>query len=74
MAGTQFGFKESIGSIGSKMFCLQRCRDIKRDVLISFIVLSKSDNLKNEKLVEFLKYLDLDSKNIRTGTNLYISL
>jgi len=72
---TQFGFRGGFGTrkaVFSLQVLIQRCKDMNREVYVSFINFSEAiDNVKHRKLVELLKTTGLDSKDIRILTSLY---
>ncbi|KAI5732155.1 hypothetical protein M8J77_022354 [Diaphorina citri] len=72
---TQFGFRGGLGT-REALFCLQvliqRCRDINQDVYACFIDFEKAfDRVQHTKLVEILRKIKLDDKDIRIIANLY---
>lgn len=75
MGNTQFGFKNGMGTreaLFSMQVLVQRCRDVSVDVFACFIDYEKAfDTIQHGKLIEILKKLNLDERDIRIIMNLY---
>ena len=71
----QFGFRQAMGTkeaIFSLQVLIQRCRDMNRDVYACFIDFSRAfDRVKHTELVEIMKEVGLDSRDVRIIANLY---
>lgn len=72
---TQFWFRDAVGT-REALFCVQvlfqRCRDMNVDVYACFIDYRKAfDRVQHHKMVEILKDLGLDDKDLRIIVNLY---
>ena len=75
VADTQFGFMKGVGTRDA-LFCLQvlfqRCRDMNCDVFACFIDYRKAfDRVRHERMVEILRSIGLDDKDLRIIVNLY---
>lgn len=71
----QFGFRNALGTreaIFSLQVLIQRCRDVNHDVYACFIDFTKAfDRVEHTKLIQILKEVDIDSKDIQIIINLY---
>lgn len=72
---SQFGFRNSLGT-REALFCfqvlIQRCRDVNKDVYISFVDYTKAfDNVRHDQLIKTLQNVGIDYKDIRIVANLY---
>ena len=71
----QFGFvrgKGTANAVFSLRMITERCLDVQKDIFICFVDYEKAfDKVKHENLLEILKNLMLDGKDIRIIKNLY---
>lgn len=71
----QFGFRNAFGTreaLFAVNVLLQKCRDQRKDVFACFIDYEKAfDRVQHSKLVEILRQIQLDEKDIRLIENLY---
>lgn len=70
----QFGFRKSLGTrealFGINVF-LQKCRDQRKDIFACFIDYEKAfDRIQHRKLIEILKSINIDDKDVRIIQNL----
>lgn len=75
MDDAQMGFRNAFGTrealFGANVL-LQKCRDQRKDVFACFIDYEKAfDRVRHSKLMEILRQIQLDSKDIRLIENLY---
>lgn len=75
MGDTQFGFRKATGT-REALFCIQvlfqRCRDMNCDIHACFIDYQKAfDRVKHDKLIEIMKKIGIDNKDLQIIKNLY---
>lgn len=77
ISDSQFGFRQGLGTreaIVATQVLVQNCYDQRKDVYLCFIDYEKAfDRVQHHKLMQLLKRLDLDQKDIRCIENLYWS-
>lgn len=77
MGSTQFGFRGGVGTreaLFSINVLLQRCRDMNVDVHACFIDYRKAfDTVRHGKMVEILKKIGIDKRDVRIIVELYWS-
>lgn len=75
ISDSQFGFRQGLGTreaIVATQVLVQNCHDQRRDVCLCFIDYEKAfDRVQHHKLMQLLKRLDIDQKDIRCIENLY---
>lgn len=75
ISSTQFGFRNAFGTreaLFSIQVLFQRCRDVNCEIYACFIDYQKAfDRVKHQKMVEILKGIGLDDKDLRIIVNLY---
>jgi len=75
MGRSQFGFKSALGTreaLFAIQVLVQNCKDVQKDVFIGFIDYEKAfDRVQHNKLIEILRNMDIDDKDIQCIKNLY---
>jgi hypothetical protein len=75
MGKTQFGFREAMGTreaLFSLQVLIQNCKEVQKDVFVCFIDYEKAfDRVQHNKLINILRKLGLDNKDVRLIENLY---
>ena len=75
IAPTQFGFRNAVGTreaLFSIQVLFQRCRDMNYDIYACFIDYQKAfDRVQHYKMIEVLKNVGIDDKDLRIISNLY---
>lgn len=75
ISDSQFGFRQGLGTreaIVATQVLVQNCYDQRKDVCLCFIDYEKAfDQVQHHKLMQFLKKLEKDQKDIRCIENLY---
>ena len=75
MGASQFGFRRGLGTreaLVATQVLVQNCYDQRKNVMMCFIDYEKAfDRVQHHKLVEILKRLDIDQKDIRCIESLY---
>lgn len=75
MADTQFGFRGGLGTrdaLFAMQVLVQRCQDMNKDVYLCFIDYEKAfDRVQHTKMLEILKQMGLDNRDVRIIANLY---
>uniref|UniRef100_A0A8D8Q762 Craniofacial development protein 2 n=1 Tax=Cacopsylla melanoneura TaxID=428564 RepID=A0A8D8Q762_9HEMI len=75
VANTQFGFMKGVGTrdaLFSLQVLFQRCRDVNCDIYACFVDYQKAfDRIRHEKMIEILKTIGMDGKDLRIIRNLY---
>ncbi|KAL4104588.1 hypothetical protein QTP88_019882 [Uroleucon formosanum] len=75
MSQEQCGFRNGLGTreaLFSIQILVQRCRDINQKVYLCFIDFVKAfDKVRHEKLIEVLRKIGIDGKDLQFITNLY---
>jgi len=71
----QFGFRNGFGTrdaLFGIQVLIQRCLDVDRDVYLCFIDYEKAfDRVRHSKLIEILKGVGVDERNVRSIANVY---
>jgi len=75
ISDSQFGFRQGLGTreaLVATQVLVQNCYDQRKDVCLCFIDYEKAfDRVQHYKLMQLLKKLDIDQKDIRCIENLY---
>lgn len=75
IAPNQFGFLNAVGTreaLFSIQVLVQRCRDVNCNVFACLIDYQKAfDRVKHDKMIDILKNMGIDSKDLKIITNLY---
>lgn len=75
ISDSQFGFRQGLGTreaIVATQVLVQNCYDQRKDVCLCFIDYEKAfDRVQHHKLMQLLRGLDIDQKDIRCIENLY---
>lgn len=75
ISDSQFGFRQGLGTreaIVATQVLVQNCYDQRKDVCLCFLDYEKAfDRVQHHKLIQLLRKLDIDQKDIRCIENLY---
>lgn len=75
VGSSQFGFRRGLGTreaLVATQVLVQNCYDQRKDVAMCFIDYEKAfDRVRHQKLVQILRRLDIDQKDVRCIENLY---
>lgn len=75
ISSSQFGFRQGMGTreaIVATQVLVQNCHDVRKDICLCFIDYEKAfDRVEHPKLMQLLRSLDIDQKDIRCIENLY---
>ncbi|XP_030753084.1 uncharacterized protein LOC115880093 [Sitophilus oryzae] len=75
MSDTQFRFRQGLGNreaLAATKILVQNCYDQRKNACLCFIDYEKAfDSVQHHKLMQLLRRLDLDQKDIRCIENLY---
>lgn len=75
ISDSQFGFREGMGTreaMVATQVLIQNCCDVKKDICLCFVDYEKAfDRVEHHRLMQLLRNLDIDQKDIRCIENLY---
>lgn len=77
ISDSQFGFRQGLGTreaLVATQVLVQNCYDQRKNVIMCFIDFEKAfDRVQHQKLLQILRRMDIDQKDIRCIENLYLN-